>query len=115
MRFLCVFKSVNDPSSPASPEAAVAMSKLIDEMTTAGVLLATELCMDSSHGARIRVERATPLNITDGALTGVRELVSAVLLIQLQTKAEAVSWCKRFLAVAGEGEVELRQLFDAPV
>ncbi|HEY2734979.1 MAG TPA: hypothetical protein VGI70_13380 [Polyangiales bacterium] len=90
------------------------MSKLIAEMTSAGVLLATELCMDGSHGARVRVERSGPMTIDDAPLTGAPELISAVLLIQLRSKADAVGSCKRFLAVTGEGDIELRQLFDAP-
>ena len=57
MRFLCVYKSTKDPSTPPSPEAEVAMAELIGAMTTAGVLLATELCMDSAHGAVVVAEQ----------------------------------------------------------
>jgi hypothetical protein len=35
-------------------------------------------------------------------------------MMQVKTKAEAVEWTKRFMAVVGEGQSEIRLLRDKP-
>jgi hypothetical protein len=54
MRFLAMYRS-REPGLPPSPENMAAMGKLIEEMAKAGALLATEGCLPSSQGARIRI------------------------------------------------------------
>ena len=36
-------------------------------------------------------------------------------VIKVQSKAEAIEWTTRFLAVVGRGESEIRQLHEMPV
>ena len=52
MRFLCVFKAAE--GTPHSQQTMEDMGKLIGEMTASGVLLATEGCLPSKLGARVR-------------------------------------------------------------
>jgi hypothetical protein len=40
--------------------------------------------------------------------------VGGFALIQAESKEEAIEYVKRFLNVVGEGECELRQLYEAP-
>jgi hypothetical protein len=112
MKFLCLYKPGKEPGPPTADDFTK-MGKLIDEMTKAGVLVATEGCMDSSKGARIRITKGE-YTVTDGPFPETKELVAGLAIIQVKTKAEAVEWTKRFLSVVGEGESEIRQLNEFP-
>ena len=52
--------------------------------------------------------------VTDGPFTEVKEVVGGFALIEAKSKADAVELTKNFLQVAGDGECELRQLYEAP-
>jgi hypothetical protein len=62
------------------------------------------------------------LNTISLAVVGDNEpLVRTVLcriagfaIVQVKSKAEAIDLAKRFLKVAGDGESEIRQMYDAP-
>ncbi|WP_394835575.1 YciI family protein [Pendulispora rubella] len=113
MRYLCIYKPRKDDELCADPTEAemIAMGKLIDEMTRAGVLLATEGCAPSAEGARVKRVGGETI-VTDGPFAEAKELIAGFCLIQVQTKAEAVEWGRRFLEVVGEGESEIRRLYE---
>ena len=112
MRFLCLYKSSKPEGTPTTPQEMAAMGQLIEEMTKAGVLLATEGCLPSAKGARVRLSGGK-ITVTDGPFTETKEIVGGFALIQAASKAEAIGWTKRFLAVAGDGESEIRQVWEA--
>ena len=87
------------------------MGALIEDMTKAGVLLATEGCQPSSKGARVRLSKGK-LTVTDGPFAETKELIGGFAIIQAKSKEEAIEWTKRFLKVAGDGESEIRLLHD---
>jgi hypothetical protein len=111
MRFLCLYKPEKKEGSPPSPQDMADMGKLIEEMTKAGVLLATEGCLPSSQGARVRLSDGRFI-LTDGPFTEAKELIGGMALIRAASKQEAIEWTKRFLKVAGDGESEIRQVYD---
>ncbi|MET0793074.1 MAG: YciI family protein, partial [Polyangiaceae bacterium] len=112
MRVLCLYKpgTAESDAPPTADEQAV-MGKLIDDMAKAGVLLAVEGCKPSSYGTRVRID-AGKFTITDGPFPETKELIAGFCLMQVKSMAEAVEWGKRFLAVAGSGESEIRLLHD---
>ena len=112
MRFLCIYKPSRPEGGPTSQKEMAEMGQLIDEMVKAGVLLATEGCQPSSKGARVRLSNGK-VTVTDGPFTESKELIAGFALIQVASKDEAVAWTKRFLAVAGDGESEIRLLHEA--
>jgi hypothetical protein len=112
MRFLTIYRSP-ETDAPPTPENMAAMGKLIEEMARAGVLLAAEGCMPSASGARVRVSDGK-IAVTDGPFAESKEVVGGFALLQVRSKAEAIEWTRRFLAVAGDGESEVRELYDAP-
>src|SRR5262245_14360514 len=61
------------------------MGKLIEEMTKAGVLLATEGCLPSARGARVGRSGET-LTVTDGPFAETKEVVGGFALMQAETK-----------------------------
>ena len=50
---------------------------------------------------------------TEDASSEAKELVGGFAIIQAANTAEAAEWIE-FLAVAGDGECEVRQLWDQP-
>ncbi len=113
MRFLCIFRA-RETNQPESPEHHDEMTSLVEEMTAAGVLVATGGCLPSSLGARIRRDGGD-YAVTDGPFSEAKEVVGGFAILEARSKEHAIELNKRFLAVAGDGEVELRQLFEAPV
>jgi hypothetical protein len=87
------------------------MGKLIEESMKSGVLLATEGCLPSALGARIRLSEGK-FNVIDGPFTESKELVAGFALIQATSKEAAIEYVKNFLNVAGDGETEIRQVFE---
>jgi hypothetical protein len=112
MRFLSIYRSV-ETNVPPSPEHIARMGKLIEEKMKAGVLLATEGCLPTALGAKVRLSGGT-IKVTDGPFTESKEVVGGFALLQASSKAEAIALVEEFLHVAGDGECEIRQVFEAP-
>ncbi|HEX8693545.1 MAG TPA: YciI family protein [Longimicrobium sp.] len=109
MRFLSIYKAA-EASAPPTPEEMARMNALVEEMTSRGVLLATEGCLPSALGARVR-RSGEQVSVTDGPFTESKELVAGFAILEAASKEEAVELTRRFLDVAGDGECEIRQLF----
>jgi len=77
------------------------------------VLLAGEGLHPSSEGARVEYSGDERV-VTDGPFTETKEIVGGFALIQAKSKQEAIEFTKRFLKVAGDGETEIRQLYEQP-
>jgi hypothetical protein len=111
MRFLSIYKAV-ERGVPPSQEEMAKMGKLVEDGMKAGFLLATEGCLPSALGARVRISGGK-LSVTDGPFTEAKEVVGGFAILQASSKEEAIELAKSFLQVAGEGECELRQLYGA--
>ena len=112
MRFLCLYKPSKPEGVPPTQQEMAEMGKLIDESMKSGVLLATEGCLPTAKGARIRLSGGE-FTVTDGPFTEAKELVGGFAMIQAKSKQEAIEYTKRFLKIAGDGETEIRQVFEA--
>lgn len=110
MRFLSIYKTAERNTPPTQEEMAT-MGKLVEEGMQAGWLLSTEGCLPSAVGARVR-RSGDELSVTDGPFTEAKELVGGFAILRADSKAEAVELTRKFLRVAGNGECELRQLYD---
>ena len=115
MRFLGLLKADKHSESGAPPpkELMEKMGKFIEEITKAGVLVSTAGLQPSSEGARVRVSGGK-VTVTDGPFAETKELVASYALLETKTMKEAIDWTTRFLKVLGEGECEIRPLFEAP-
>ena len=111
MRFLCIYKPTKPEGTPPTEREMAEMGVLIEEMMQSGVLLATEGCLPSAKGARVRLSGGK-FTVTDGPFTESKELVGGFALIQANSKEEAIQHTKNFLKVAGDGETEIRQVFE---
>ena len=112
MKFLSIY-TTKETNTPPSQEMMDRMGKLIEDSMKSGELIATEGCLPSALGARVRLNNGK-VTVTDGPFTESKELVAGFALLNASSKAEAIEQVKRFLAVAGEGECEIRQVYEAP-
>lgn len=112
MRYLCLYKP-GKPKRPPTQQEMADMGKLIGEAMKAGWLIATEGCLPSAAGARVRLSDGK-YTVIDGPFAETKELIGGFAIIQANSKQEAIEHTKYFLQVAGGGETEIRQLYEAP-
>lgn len=111
MRFLSIYKCP-ERNTPPSPEEMARMGKMVEEWMRSGKLLATEGCLPSSFGARVRLQDGKH-TVSDGPFTESKEVVGGFAILDAPSKEAAIGYVKEFLNVVGTGECELRQLYDA--
>jgi hypothetical protein len=110
MKFLSIYKAV-ETGTPPSPEHIAQMEKLIEESMKAGELIATEGCLPSALGARVRLDTGR-YSVVDGPFTESKEVVGGFAILRAPSREAAVEMTKRFLAVVGGGECEIRQIYE---
>lgn len=93
-----------------SEELLTEMGKYNEELVKAGVMLAGEGLHPSSKGARVRFSGAER-TVIDGPFAETKELIAGYWLWQVGSREEAIEWLNR--APFKEGEVEIRQVFEA--
>jgi hypothetical protein len=113
MRILGMMRATkeSEAGAPPSKELMERMGVFIGEVMQAGVLLATDGLHPSAKGKRVKLTNGK-MTVTDGPFTESKELVASYALFQVNSMDEAVMWTKRFLEVLGEGECELRPIFE---
>ncbi len=111
MRFLSIYKTVETNTPPTAEEMAT-MGKLVEQGFREGWLVATEGCLPSALGARVRRANGK-ITATDGPFTETKELVGGFAILKANSREEAVELTKRFLSLDGDGECEIRQLYEA--
>jgi hypothetical protein len=112
MRFMILVKATKESEAGVLPDEKILaeMGRYNEELANAGAMLAGEGLQPSSKGARIRYA-GTKRTVIDGPFAETKELVAGFWLINLKSKDEAIEWLKR--APFQEGEVEIRQVFEA--
>lgn len=110
MRFLSIYKCPERNTTP-TPEEMAQMGKMIEEQMKSGRLVATEGCMPSKVGARVRVENGK-FTVSDGPFAEAKEVVGGLAILNAPSKEAAVEYVKEFLQHMGQGECEVRQLYE---
>jgi hypothetical protein len=118
MRFMTIVQS---PENAGPPPMALmeAIGKLGEEAGRAGVLVEMGGLMPTALGARLRLTKGK-IKVTDGPFTEAKEVFGGFAVYQVKSKDEAVQWANKFLDLhrvhwpGWEGEVELRQMYEAP-
>ena len=112
MRFVVFVKANLESEAGIMPttEMLTAMGKFNEELVKSGVMEAGEGLHPSSKGVRIKFGGSKPV-VIDGPFAETKELVAGFWIWKCKSKQEAIEWLKR--APFQEGEVEIRQIFDA--
>jgi hypothetical protein len=111
MRFLMYrFDDESKPIPRLTPEQTEEMGKVTAEATKAGVLVMNGGIAPTAMGAKItRANGQT--TVTDGPFTEAKELVGGWAVLETRDKEEAIEWAKRLQAIAGDGEMGVRQVW----
>ncbi|MEN3306889.1 MAG: hypothetical protein V7603_3091 [Micromonosporaceae bacterium] len=105
MRFLM---TMNGGGPQPDQQLYAEMERFVEELTKAGVLLATG-GLDPA-GTHIRAADGTVV-LTDGPYTEAKETIVSFALIDVRSKAEAIELSRRFWAIVKDGEGDMRQVF----
>jgi hypothetical protein len=116
MRFMIIIKANKDSEAGVMPseQLLTEMGKFNEELVQAGVMLAGEGLHPSSKGARVKFSGGKP-TVIDGPFAETKELIAGFWIWQVNSLAEAIDWVKRIPNPdnADEGEIEIRQVFEA--
>jgi len=105
MRYLMMSK----PSDTAPDENLyVEMGKFIEELTAAGVLLATG---GLEPGGIRMTSSGDKITVMDGPFAEAKEAVAGFALIEVRSKEEAIELGRRFRKIVGDGESLIQQVF----
>jgi hypothetical protein len=111
MQFLMTYTP--DDDTPPSPEKFAELGRFAEEGVAAGIVLQTGGMFPSSMGARVRLSGGN-FSVTDGPFPESKEVMAGWVIIQVNSKEEAIEQARRFMNIAGDGEGEIRQLTDPP-
>jgi hypothetical protein len=118
MKFLCLYKPADiekaERGGPPNPEEMERMGKFVEQQMKTGALVATEGCAPTALGAKVRLNNGK-VTVIDGPFTEAKEVVAGLAILQANSKQEAILMVQDFLKFAGDGEVEVRQLFDGEI
>jgi hypothetical protein len=105
MRYLMMSK----PSETVPDEKLYAeMGRFIEELTAAGVLLAT----GGLEPGGIRLTSVgEEITVTDGPFAESKEAVAGFALIEVRSKEEAIELARRFRRIVGDGESVIQQVY----
>lgn len=117
MLFMLIVKAsrTSEAGKRPSEELMEAMSKYNEDLQEAGVRVMAKGLYPSSSGIRLSFKASgeKPI-VTEGPFENPKELVSGFFLIDVESREEAIDWAMRMPDPIGngEGEVELRQVFE---
>ncbi|QYR22417.1 YciI family protein [Paenibacillus sp. sptzw28] len=119
MLFMLIVKASknSEGANLPDPELIEAMTKYNEELDKAGVRVAAKGLHPSSNGIRISYPKPGEKPIVmDGPFTETKELIAGFILIDVKSREEAIEWAMRMPDPQGhgEGQIELRQVFEAP-
>ena len=113
MRYLSFYKPGFDNDAPPPNVDFAGMGALIEEMTAAGILIATDGLQSSRKGLKVQVGEAGDFVVTDGPFSETKEVIGGYAILEARSREHVIELTKRFLAVMGSGQCEVRLMADA--
>ncbi len=105
MRFLM---TLNGGGRDPDQQLYAEMGRFVEELTQAGVLLATGGL--DTNGTHIKATDGK-VTLIDGPYAEAKETIVSFALIDVRSKEEAIELSKRFWAIVKDGEGDIRQVF----
>jgi len=116
MRVTVIVKATKESEAGVLPDEKLlsAMMAYNEELVKAGVMLAGEGLYASSKGKRVRFSGSNR-NVIDGPFAETKELIAGFWLWKVNSMEEALEWVKKCPnpSPGVEGELEIRQIFEA--
>jgi len=99
--------TVNGGGRPPDERLYAEMGRFVEELTRAGVLLATG---GLDRGTHVAASGGT-ITLTDGPFTESKEVIVSFALLEVRSQDEALELARRFWKLVGDGEGDIRQVF----
>jgi hypothetical protein len=96
----------SEAGTPPTPLEMERMAALMSEMKNAGVLLSTGGLEPSSRAVRLR-NFGGKQTLVDGPFAESKELVGGFVILELDSRADALEWARRYANVLGEVELDI--------
>jgi hypothetical protein len=107
MRYLMTTRP-SDTTPPPDEKLYAEMAAFVEEMTAAGVLLATG---GLEPGGLRMTSVGDEITVTDGPFTEAKEAVAGFALVEVRSREEAVEVARRFRRIVGDGVSVIQQVF----
>lgn len=117
MLFMLIVKASKNSEAGNLPSSELieAMNKYNEDLVKAGVRVMAKGLQPSSNGIRISYPKPgeKPV-VTEGPFTETKDLIAGFILIDVNSKEEAMEWAMNMPDPQGygEGQIELRQVFE---
>jgi hypothetical protein len=106
MRYLMIQKP---SATPPDQKLFAEMGAFIEELTAAGVLLATG---GLEAGGVVMSSRGDEITVTDGPFAEAKEAAAGFALIEVGSREEAIELARRFRKIVGDGESTIQQVYS---
>ena len=107
MRYLSLWRPASgEEGAMPDPAHMAEMGKLVEEMTAKGSLIGTEPLGMRTLGARV-TRKGGVFTVADEG-----QRMAGYAFLSASSREEAIELAKAFMDVAGDGEVELRQVLE---
>jgi hypothetical protein len=117
MLFMLIVKASKNSEAGNLPseELMEAMTKYNDLLVEAGIRVMAKGLHPTSNGIRISFPESgqNPV-VTEGPFEETKELIAGFILIDVSSREEAIEWAMKMPDPQGhgEGQIELRQVFE---
>ena len=88
------------------------MTKVNEDLTAAGELVAAEGLADASQAKTVRIQNGIPV-ATDGPYAESKESLAGYWIIDVENEARALEFTSKIVGFTGSA-TEVRQIMDAP-
>ena len=114
-RYMLLYKAsaASESGRPLPAEQAAKLASLLEEMKSAGVLLANVGLLPSKQGKRYTFKGGRQ-TVMDGPFAESKELIAGYAMFKAQSFEEASEWALRYGAAVGPPEVDLRVVEEPP-
>lgn len=116
MLFVLIVKASKNSEEGNAPnfELMDAMKKYNEDIVRAGIRVMAKGLHPSSEGIRISyLEEGKKPVITEGPFIEYKDIIAGFILIEVNSKEEAIKWAMKMPDPQGfgQGQIELRQVF----
>lgn len=116
MRVMVIVKATEESEAGVLPDEKLLSEMMAynEKLVKAGVMLAGEGLHASSNGKRVRFSGSNR-TVIDGPFAETKELIAGFWLWKVNSMEEALEWVKKCPnpSPGVEGELEIRQIFEA--
>src|SRR5215470_18804292 len=116
MKVMVLIKANKESEAGVMPDEKffVEMGKYNEALVKAGVLVDAAGLFPSSHSKRVHFSKQG-VTVLDGPFAETKELIAGYWVWKVESLDEAVAWVKRCPSPEGatEGDIEIRQVFEA--